>query len=65
MKPGEIIVVTPNNEYHIDYSDHPLLPKEEEKRYHHCIFELVYFARPDSYQFNEYVYDVRHKIGAK
>lgn len=30
----------------------------------HCIFELIYFSRPDSFHFNENVYDVREKIGA-
>lgn len=31
----------------------------------HCIFELVYFSRPDSFHFNENVYEVRKKIGAE
>ena len=30
----------------------------------HCIFELIYFSRPDSQTFGEYVYAVRDKIGA-
>lgn len=30
----------------------------------HCVFELIYFSRPDSTTFGEYVYDVREKIGA-
>ncbi len=30
----------------------------------HCIFELIYFSRPDSFHFNENVYEVRKKIGA-
>jgi len=29
----------------------------------HCVFELIYFARPDSYQFNEKVYEVRRRMG--
>ncbi|MCB0297274.1 MAG: amidophosphoribosyltransferase, partial [Calditrichaeota bacterium] len=40
------------------------IPREAPRKTH-CIFELVYFARPDSYQFDEYVYDVRHKLGAR
>lgn len=31
----------------------------------HCIFEHVYFSRPDSHHFDENVYEVRHKIGAQ
>ncbi|MBI9031052.1 amidophosphoribosyltransferase [bacterium] len=31
----------------------------------HCIFELIYFSRPDSFHFNENVYEVRKKIGAE
>ncbi len=33
------------------------------KRTAHCIFELVYFARPDSYVFKESVYEVRKNFG--
>jgi amidophosphoribosyltransferase len=38
---------------------------DETKPLRQCVFELIYFARPDSSQYNEYVYDVRQKIGAK
>ena len=34
------------------------------KRKRHCVFELIYFSRPDSEAFGERVYDVREKIGA-
>ena len=30
----------------------------------HCIFEQIYFSRPDSHHFHENVYEVREKIGA-
>jgi amidophosphoribosyltransferase len=30
----------------------------------HCIFEQIYFSRPDSFHFGENVYAVREKIGA-
>ncbi len=30
----------------------------------HCIFEHIYFSRPDSYHFGEDVYRVRERIGA-
>ena len=31
----------------------------------HCVFEHVYFSRPDSHHFDENVYEVRQAIGAK
>jgi len=30
----------------------------------HCIFEQIYFSRPDSHHFHENVFEVREKIGA-
>jgi amidophosphoribosyltransferase len=32
-------------------------------RHHHCIFEHIYFARPDSLVFGEKVFEVRRAIG--
>ncbi len=34
------------------------------KKLRHCIFEHIYFSRPDSYHFGENVYQVRENIGA-
>jgi amidophosphoribosyltransferase len=34
------------------------------QRPQHCIFELIYFSRPDSYHFGEDVYRVRESLGA-
>jgi len=33
------------------------------KKLDHCIFEHIYFARPDSYVFGEKVFEVRRRIG--
>jgi amidophosphoribosyltransferase len=30
----------------------------------HCIFEHIYFSRPDSHHFHENIYEVRERIGA-
>lgn len=62
--PGEIIVVNSHEMYSTQTDILPLeIPGKE--KLHHCIFEMIYFSRPDSSSFNEYVYDVRQKIGAK
>jgi len=37
--------------------------QQETKKLSHCIFEHVYFSRPDSYHFGERVYQVRESIG--
>lgn len=65
VDPGEIIVVTPKSKYELSGKTELFPDAKEEPKKHHCIFELIYFARPDSYQFDEYVYHVRHRIGAK
>lgn len=64
VEPGEILVFTAHNEVSLKNYQRSLFPNGERKTFH-CIFELIYFARPDSYQFDEYVYGVRRKIGAK
>jgi amidophosphoribosyltransferase len=28
-----------------------------------CVFELIYFARPDSYLYNKNIFEIRHKMG--
>ncbi len=63
VQPSEIIIITENNIHSSIQS--PALFEGTPQPTRHCIFELVYFARPDSFQFDEYVYDVRQKIGEK
>jgi amidophosphoribosyltransferase len=55
--PGEMVIVTNEG---IE-SLHPFAPKP--RRF--CIFEYVYFARPDSVVEGKDVYEVRTKIGAE
>lgn len=55
IEPGEMVVI---NEHGIE-SHHPF----EAKKPRFCIFEYVYFARPDSTVQGENVYNVRKKIG--
>ena len=56
VEPGEIIII-----------DHQglrslYLPKKEKKAL--CVFEYIYFSRPDSFVFSQSVYERRKKMGA-
>ncbi len=57
VRPGEVLVITGDRmESHQLYA-----PKNAA----HCVFEYVYFARPDSIIDGRLVYDVRLKIGER
>ncbi len=58
VEPGEFILVRPDGSMESQYFDFA-------RRRAHCVFELVYFARPDSSIFGEQVYSVRKRFGAK
>jgi len=55
VKPGEVLVV--------DSSGIRSYRPFEENRRAMCIFEFVYFSRPDSYIFGDWVYKVRKEMG--
>jgi amidophosphoribosyltransferase len=55
IEPGEILLI---NEEGIK-SFKPF----SQKQHHQCIFEFIYFARPDSFIFNHNVYEVRKSLG--
>ncbi len=57
VAPGEVVVVE-GNSMRSESLIQPM-PKKPAQ----CIFELVYFARPDSYVFDEQVYLCRKKMG--
>jgi amidophosphoribosyltransferase len=57
LKPGEMVVVTAKG-------IESVFPFEKQKP-RFCIFEYVYFARPDSSVEGRNVYDVRKRIGAE
>lgn len=55
IEPGEILLIDPNG-----IQSFKPFPKTQP---HHCIFEFIYFARPDSFIFNRNVYEVRKRLG--
>jgi amidophosphoribosyltransferase len=55
VEPGEILIIRPNGLKSIQ--------PEAECRKSHCIFEMIYFARPDSDVFGQNVYLFRKKQG--
>ncbi len=57
IEPGEILLV--NEEGIKSFKPFPQKPR------HQCIFEFIYFARPDSFIFNRNVYEVRKSFGVQ
>jgi len=55
IEPGEILLI--NEEGIKSFKPFPHKPP------HQCIFEFIYFARPDSFLFNRNVYEVRKAFG--
>jgi amidophosphoribosyltransferase len=55
IDPGEIVLLDRNG-----MRSQMMLPVE---RISMCVFELIYFARPDSYLNNRNVFKVRHRLG--
>ena len=55
VKPGEMLIVDKKG-----MKSHQVIEKTAPK---HCIFEFVYFSRPDSQIFGEYVDKTRRKLG--
>jgi amidophosphoribosyltransferase len=57
VEPGEVIVISEQGMKSV----RPFLPAQKAQ----CIFEHVYFARPDSYVFGESVNEIRTEFGRK
>jgi amidophosphoribosyltransferase len=57
--PGEMIIVDLEKN-HIDRHQN-----FDKKPLNQCVFELIYFSRPDSEVFNKQVYEVRKSLGEK
>ncbi|MCX7833556.1 MAG: amidophosphoribosyltransferase [Ignavibacteria bacterium] len=61
VEPGEIILI---DEEVVKTGKEKSFRFANAKEYKHCIFEYIYFSRPDSIIFNEKVDKVRRKIGS-
>ncbi len=56
IKPGEVLVID-------DSGLRSYFPFEHPEKAEKCIFEYVYFARPDSLIFGDWVYEIRKEMG--
>ncbi len=61
IEPGEILVI--ENNISIKKKPQSLHISKQTPTHHHCIFEYIYFSRPDSQIFGESVDKVRRKLG--
>lgn len=60
VEPGEMVVVSLKNEFK-NSSIYPFKPTPKKR----CVFEQVYFARPDSIIYGSNVYQTRKKLGKR
>jgi len=59
IEPGEVVVIKGNK------LESAYLPEARKAKRASCIFENIYFARPDSNIFDDNVYEVRKRLGAQ
>jgi amidophosphoribosyltransferase len=57
IEPGEVVIIKG------DKIESTFLPGSKTAKRAHCIFENIYFARPDSHIFDDNVYQVRKRLG--
>jgi amidophosphoribosyltransferase len=61
VEPGEMVVI--DNDLVLKSVYLPKLKTDNGKHIQQCIFELIYFARPDSVVFNKRVFNIRKAFG--
>ncbi|MGV8176679.1 MAG: amidophosphoribosyltransferase [Candidatus Bilamarchaeaceae archaeon] len=59
--PGEMFIFSLDGGKRMKMERKPVLPLEKR----HCMFEYVYFSRPDTVQNGKWVYQVRRELGAQ
>ena len=57
IKPGEVVIIRGKELETFQ------LPEKSKKRLAQCVFENIYFSRPDSHIFDDNVYQVRKRLG--
>ncbi|MBI9072121.1 MAG: amidophosphoribosyltransferase [Melioribacteraceae bacterium] len=61
VEPGEILVIDRETKSPENFISHRI--HEERRTHKHCIFEYIYFSRPDSQIFGQNVDKMRRKLG--
>ena len=61
VEPGELLVIDSNTKSESEIKSYRINIKEEPKK--HCVFEFIYFSRPDSRIFGSNVDKMRRKLG--
>ena len=59
IEPGKVVIIQGSK------LESAFLPGADKKKKAQCIFENIYFARPDSHIFNDNIYQVRKRLGAR
>jgi len=62
IEPGEVVVITQGKDGQPKIESHFPFPRTQSRP---CLFEFVYFARPDSVVDGRSVYDVRQRMGKR
>jgi amidophosphoribosyltransferase len=62
IEPGEVVVVTRGKDGRVMIDSHFPFPRRKARP---CIFEFVYFSRPDSVIEGRSVYDIRKRMGRR
>lgn len=59
IEPGEVVIIKGKK------IESVFLPGSKKVKDSHCVFENIYFARPDSHIFGDNVYQIRKRLGAQ